>query len=249
MRPPGLIRNSVVARHLYARSYVLRYLRAPKSDHSFSQAGEDLLVGSVLDNVDFFIDIGAHDGISGSNTFHFALNGARGICFEPIRWTFQKLQSLYALNRKVICRNVGISDVAGEIEMVSADFLSYIPSTVDESHLSMHSPVETKFERIKLLTFPEAIAGVDIPKAIDLLSIDVEGHELNVLRSIPFNQFGFRVIVLETHLEENAKVKWKHRDLDAIESLLCAAGYLRWKTTWVNTIYLNEKLWRAVCGS
>ncbi len=84
------------------------------------------------------------------------------------------------------------------------DFLSYIPATMDQGHLRSHPPLETKAEKIKVFTFSEAIAGLDIPRTIDLLSVDVEGHELNVLRSIPFDQYRFRAIVLETHLEENA---------------------------------------------
>lgn len=234
----SVVRASAAARYLYAKSFILRYLTAPKSGHSFSQAREDLIVENLLRTVEFFIDIGAHDGISGSNTFYFALRGARGICFEPVHWTFQKLQSLYALNRRVHCRNVGISDKSGKAEIVGADFLSYIPETMDQDHLRAHPPLETKAEKIKLFTFSEAVAGLNVPQTVDLLSIDVEGHELNVLRSIPFDQYRFRAIVLETHLEENGNLKWRHRDLDDIERLLSAAGYHRSRSTWVNTIYL-----------
>ncbi len=237
----AMARKSSAARYLYARSFVLRSLAAPKSGHSFAQAGEDLMVENLLHRVEFFIDIGAHDGISGSNTFYFALRGARGICFEPVRWTFQKLESLYALNRRVQCRNSGISDIAGETEIVAADFLSYLPNTLDEAQLSTHPPRETRVEKIKLCTFPQAIAGLNVPQTIDLLSIDVEGHELNVLRSIPLDQYRFRAIVLETHLEENGLLKWRHRDLDAIELLLSAAGYHRSSSTWVNTIYVSDR--------
>jgi FkbM family methyltransferase len=240
MKLRALARGSSAARYLYARSFALRYWAAPRSGHSFAQAGEDLIVEKLLHGVEFFIDIGAHDGISGSNTFYFALRGAGGVCFEPVRWTFQKLQSLYALNRRVQCRNVGISDKSGETEIVSADFLSYIPGTMDQDHLRAHPPLETKSEEIKLFTFPEAIAGLNVPQTIDLLSIDVEGHELNVLRSIPFDRYRFGAIVLETHLEENGNVKWRHRDLDVIEKLLSAAGYRRSSSTWVNSIYLSD---------
>lgn len=241
MKLRAMARHSSAARYLYARSFALRYWAASRSGHSFAQAGEDLIVENLLHRIAFFIDIGAHDGISGSNTFYFALRGARGICFEPMRWTFQKLQSLYALNRRVQCCNVAISDRSEEAEIVGADFLSYIPHTVDEAHLCIDPPLETKVEKIRLSTFSEAIAGLNVPPTIDLLSIDVEGHELNVLSSIPFDQYRFRAIVLETHLEENGRVKWRHRDLDAIELLLSAAGYHRSSSTWVNSIYLSDR--------
>jgi FkbM family methyltransferase len=240
MKLRAIVRRSSAARYLYARSFALRYWAASRSGHSFAQACEDLIVENLLHRVAFFIDIGAHDGISGSNTFYFALRGARGVCFEPVLWTFQKLQSLYALNWRVKCRNVGISDRSGKAEIVGADFLSYIPDTVDQDHLRAHLPLESKAETIELLTFSEALAGLSIPQTIDLLSIDVEGHELNVLRSISFDQYRFRAIVLETHLEDKGNLKWRHRDLDAIELLLSAAGYHRSSTTWVNSIYLSD---------
>jgi FkbM family methyltransferase len=241
MKLRAIFRRSSAARYLYARSFALRYWAASRAGHSFAQAGEDLILENLLHRVSFFIDIGAHDGISGSNTFYFALRGARGICFEPVHWTFQKLQSLYALNWRVKCWNVAISDRSGVGEIVSADFLSYISDTMDQGHLRAHPPLETKAETIQLLTFSEALAGLNVPQTIDLLSIDVEGHELNVLRSIPFDQYRFRAIVLETHLEENGNLKWRHRDLDAIELLLSAAGYHPSSSTWVNSIYLSDR--------
>ena len=245
MKLRATARQFSVARYVYARSFALRYWAAPRSRHSFAQAGEDLIVEDLLHNVEFFIDIGANDGISGSNTFYFALRGARGVCFEPVRWTFQKLESLYALNRRVQCRRVGISDRSGDAEIVGGDFLSYIPDTMDQDHLHANPPLETKTEKIKVSTFSEAVAGLDVPQAVDLLSIDVEGHELNVLRSIPFDQYRFRAIILETHLEENGSLKWRHRDLDDIERVLSAAGYHSSKSTWVNTIYLPAALCQA----
>jgi len=36
---------------------------------------------------------------------------------------------------------------------------------------------------------------LDPPREIDLLGIDIESHELNVLSSMPFDNFSFKVIV------------------------------------------------------
>ena len=40
----------------------------------------------------FFLDIGAHDGVTGSNTFFFEKLGWDGICLEPIPSVFDKLK-------------------------------------------------------------------------------------------------------------------------------------------------------------
>ena len=46
---------------------------------SFAQAGEGLKLEELIGDVRWFVDIGANDGVTGSNTFYFALRGARGI--------------------------------------------------------------------------------------------------------------------------------------------------------------------------
>ena len=65
----------------------------------YSQFGQDKYL-----NENFFhnksngtyVDIGAHDGITGSNTYFFDLLGWEGICFEPLPEIYNQL----VINRK-----------------------------------------------------------------------------------------------------------------------------------------------------
>jgi FkbM family methyltransferase len=211
------------------------------SQASFAQHREDLLISQMVPEVRFFIDIGANDGISQSNSFYFALRGARGICFEPVSEPYRKLRSLYALRSDVICRKMAVSDEDGEAEIVAADYYSFLPQTEDGAHSSVSKAwpsLAPKPERVILRTFEHAIEGVSVPSTVDLLSLDVEGHELNVLRSIPFDQYRFRSIVVETHLDAEGCRTWQHRDLTEINALLAAAGYQPATETSVNTVYV-----------
>lgn len=223
---------------LYWKERVLRDAR-PKG---FAQDREDLELEKLLGKVDFFVDVGAHDGISGSNTFYFAIRGARGICFEPIPDIYGQLRSLYLFNRRVICKNCGISDRTGESEIVALGFLSYIPETEDKVHSKLqeewHTP-RRDVRKVRLFTFEDATRGMVLPEVIDLLSVDVEGHELNVLKSIPFHSHTFRAIIVETHHLQGAdQYTWKHRDLDEINALLGQHGYAPVFRSAINTIYL-----------
>lgn len=205
----------------------------------YAQDGEDKIVSSLLGKVNFFIDIGANDGITQSNTFRFALAGASGVCFEPASVPFKRLQALYRSNPRVTCRNCAISDRARETELVATPIsgLSHIPETADSNHHRMiYAPylADMAHETVQVLPFDEAIAGCNVPSVVDLLSIDVEGHELNVLKSVPFDRFCFRAIVLETHIRD----EWRHRDYDQIVQLLLAAGYAIGATTSSNTIFV-----------
>jgi hypothetical protein len=101
---------------------------------------------------------------------------------------------------------------------------------------------QTETLPIVLRRFGEAIEGLGLPVQCDLLSIDVEGHELNVLESIPLDRYSFRAVVVETHLfDAKAGVyKWRHRDLTRIEQLLAKHGYSPAHRSWLNTIYLHS---------
>jgi hypothetical protein len=94
---------------------------------SYAQAEEDTLAKELVGEVKWFVDIGAHAGMSGSNTFRFALDGAQGLCLEPVRDTFTKLRWLHLLNDRVTTIRLGVSDQDREADIVAADFLRKWP--------------------------------------------------------------------------------------------------------------------------
>jgi FkbM family methyltransferase len=237
----GTLRKSHLVRQLYFRTWLIRYFAAKFSrGTNFSQADEDLKIEELIGEVRWFVDIGADDGISGSNTLYFALRGAHGLCFEPVRETYTKLHWLHAMNPRVRTIRCGISNQNREGVMIAADFFSCLPETEDKAHTAVSTFHESATEKVKLLRFEDAIRGLSLPAQCDLLSIDVEGHELNVLKSIDFAQHSLRAVVVETHLiDAQGLCKWRHRDLEEIESLLLASNYRAVHRTWLNTIYLH----------
>ena len=80
-----------------------------KSDKFYSQYQQDKIIDILLKSKSsgYFIDIGAHDGISFSNSYFFEIyRNYDGICFEPNPDVFQKLRQ----NRRCECINAAISD-------------------------------------------------------------------------------------------------------------------------------------------
>jgi hypothetical protein len=59
-------------------------------------------------------------------------------------------------------------------------------------------------------TLDDVLEEADAPRGFDLLSIDVEGHEIEVMRGFDFEHWKPRLIMLEDHVE-NLK---KHRVLE-----------------------------------
>ncbi len=121
----------------------------------------------------------------------------------------------------------------------------YLPYTQDPGHRELVNECfdkSVKTINIRLVTFDTLAKMTTITRETDLLSIDVEGHELQVLHSIDFDAYCFRLIIIETHTcDVKGNYLWTHRDLDEIESLLFRYGYAAVKRNSVNTFYMRSQ--------
>ena len=241
----GRLKELIKRSSIYDEMFFVFYLKEKILMHyrpkSFGEYEEDLKVRELLGKVETFVDVGANDGYHSSNSFYWGVRGARGVCFEPIPETFNRLKRLYLFSQRVACRNIGISDQTCDSTMVSLGDQSYIPETQDESHKAIHRIRHERAKekcRVKLMRFDEALQGLNLPTSIDLLTVDVEGHEFSVLKSVPFDVYTFRVIIVETHqINKEGQYIWKHRDFNEIGTLLETNGYLPFLQTPGNTVY------------
>lgn len=153
---------------------------------------------SLVDFPGYFIDIGAYDGISNSNTFLLEQNGWKGICFEPNPNVFTKLEN----NRDCLCCNMAISDeshdnepfiiVEGYAEQISC-ILRYTPKEhLDRIKIDLKGGSKrTSF--VKARKFSDEIYIRDIT----YLSIDAETHEMAILSGIDFDYHNISYISFE----------------------------------------------------
>src|SRR5690349_12765331 len=84
-----------------------------------SQYGQDLLVLELLGGMrgGFFLDSGAADGVSSSNTLLLEQSyGWKGICVEPNSTLFTQL----VRNRRCTCVNCCLYDREGTVEFLEA---------------------------------------------------------------------------------------------------------------------------------
>jgi FkbM family methyltransferase len=162
----------------------------------------------------FFIDIGAYDGSTWSNTFYMEseLNWD-GICIEPHPVLFDQLMS----NRKCKCYNACIADKTEDITFLAiggrADSMSGIEKNLHYDHkkridreiLSQGGSINRV--NMKSITLNSICSDNNINK-IGYLSIDTEGSEINVLKGINFNEIDIRVISAENNGYHNEVKKF-----------------------------------------
>jgi FkbM family methyltransferase len=158
----------------------------------------------------FFIDIGANNGVTVSNTLIFEQMGWNGICVEPLPDKFLSLRE----NRKCDCYNVAIAEHSQSDQTfinargpnndtIGCNMLSGLESSMTEKHKQLINEIGGNMEYITVqtMTFNDLMSNYPAITYIDLLSIDVEGGELNVLKSINFDKFSFGIIIVENNEE------------------------------------------------
>ncbi len=214
-----------------------------RPNHSYADDFEDVATAMLLGGVERFVDVGANDGFSCSNTTLAALRGARGLCFEPNPADFSRLSGFYRLARRVECIPEGLSDSAKMVELRCDGLLSAITATEDAALTNLlaeyYRPTAAVIN-IQVNRLTEWLDWRPEFKTCDLLSIDVEGHELSVLRGIDWIRHPkpARCLIVETHAYGKTR-QWRHRDFDEIAGLLARQGYRKLAASRNNTVWLH----------
>lgn len=179
----------------------------------YSQCGQDkYLYENVFSDKKngVFVDIGANDGISLSNTYFFEKNrGWTGICVEPNLDVFKLLQT----NRTCTCVQGCVSDKNGTVQFLQVkdlsghrlDMLSGIMDKYDSRHLDRvrREVASVKGSSMEVLpircyTLNQLLLDHNIHH-VDYLSIDTEGGEVDILKAIDFSLCDIDIINVENN--------------------------------------------------
>lgn len=160
---------------------------------SFSQLAQDLHVLDYFqfEKERFFLDIGANDGISLSNSYLLEKDfNWSGICSEPLPPAYEKLIKC----RTAICDNNAVFREGGlSLDFSESNLLSGITSHID----CHHNAKEGNIIKVNTITLQDLLENNNAPKIIDYFSLDTEGTELEILKSVDFSKYKFLYINLE----------------------------------------------------
>lgn len=158
-----------------------------------------------------FMDIGAHDGICINNTLFFENEHQwTGVNVEAIKDVYDNLcknrTNCINLNYAV-CNNDGIADFirnTGATELISGLYKDYDKRHHRRLQYENHN-YGGKTQLIKVNTKKiETICDEHNIKNINYLSIDVEGAEFDVIKSINFDKVFIDVIGFENNYNDNS---------------------------------------------
>ncbi len=217
-------------------------------DHLFkAQFGEDRILWQVFRQrpSGFFVEVGAYDGMTLSNTFFLEQMGWHGILVEPILPLCHKAAAVRPRSRVIhcACSRPGSPATARFTVTQNVPVLSYLHA--DQAHVDrclregaqlveIEVPVRTLDDILLAQRKNSApFGGPWIPRRgwrIDLVSIDTEGCELDVLEGIDLHRFRPRVLVIENDRPSGA----------AIEPYLEQRGYRKFHRQAINDFYVHR---------
>ncbi|MBX9891052.1 MAG: FkbM family methyltransferase [Chitinophagaceae bacterium] len=183
----------------------------------YSQYQQDFFIDKIVLNKlrnGFFVEVGAFDGIHLSNTYFFEKYRVfNGICIEPVPYIFYKLK----VNRNCVCLNFCIANQMGEVDFLvtkGTEVLSGIQNEFTQQHIQRLLCDKDKYgfeeEIIKIETIP--FSQLMTPKIIDYCSIDTEGNELSVLKSIDYESQYIRCFSVENnYYDQNIEIFLKEK--------------------------------------
>jgi len=166
---------------------------------SFAQEAEDLILADLFpaDWRGFYVDVGAHHPYRFSNTAYFSLRGWSGINIDAAPGT----TASFAQARP---HDVTLECAVGETEGTMDFFLFDEPAlnTLEPERvkqLERDTAYRVKEVRRLAVRRLDSLLAEHLPagRSIDFLSVDVEGHEMAVVRSNDWQRFRPRFVLLE----------------------------------------------------
>jgi FkbM family methyltransferase len=208
---------------------------------SFSQCGEDLNVSFTfhhrgIGNVTY-LDIGANDPIELNNTYFFYRLGYRGVLVEPNPAYGDRLKSVRPRDTTLVA-GIGVTAAReADFYVLSAPALSTFSEEEAQQavKLAPHHVTVQDVIKVPLLNINE-VMDKHFKGAPTFVSIDTEGMDLAILKTIDFARFRPKVICAETLAVGTTRM------IPETAEFMVSQGYVVRGGSLVNTIFIDSKI-------
>lgn len=207
---------------------------------SYSQAGEDAVLRFLFEDKKMkkisYLEIGTNIPDTGNNTYLFYRNGSRGVCVEADKTLIPQITQVRPEDKIL---NVGVSiSNAKEAEFYIFNISGI--NTFDKEEAEKRAAYGT-YKLVEVVKVPlvdiNTLIAQNFDKYPDLLSIDIEGLDLDVLKSLDYEKYPLPVICVETCVYSENHIRPKD---PAIAEFILSKGYEIYADTYINTIFVNK---------
>ena len=202
----------------------------------YAAGGEDRLVSSIFPTPGFYVDVGCNHPTNYSNTFMLYKRGWHGINIDANAALIEMHKRIKPKDQSIFAavaqhqQTLTYTEFEGETAMASLD-----PEFV-RARLASGMRIGTELI-MKTKTLTEILVQLGAPNRFELLNVDVEGLDLEVLRSLDFARFRPQMIIVEIlgFDLENHRAEPIFEYLSAVDYRL--AGY-----THMNAVFMDRKV-------
>lgn len=215
---------------------------------SYSQAGEDKILWFLISYFNIqdvtYLDVGSNHPIYGNNTYFLYLKNFKGVLVEP-NITFQKTSKSTRPNDKFL--NIGITHETHESVLDYYVFSENGLNTFSKKDAEHWENVGMKgvgllpileIKKIKVRNI-NSIISENFISSPTILSLDVEGLDLEILQSLNWDIYSPFVICVETLRYDSGGSSYKDKE---IEIFMKKVGYFIYADTYINTIFVHKVL-------
>lgn len=212
-----------LCKQIYQPSHAEYNLRKPTATY-YSQIGQDSRLAKIMTNSSgFFLESGAADGETNSNSLYFEKNGWTGLLVEPHPETFK---TLLGKNRKAFAFNGGLSITGGfEVMNLTMQDCAIYAGDGQCSHLTRDIG-----NMVQLAPVDQLLACLG-RSTVDLWSLDVEGVEADILKHVNLREIEVGVLLIEMNKND--------KNNEGIERVMKENSFQECGRTQFDRIYIN----------
>jgi len=211
---------------------------SPGTHLSYAQNGEDLVVESLFRAIGIdrptYVDVGAYDPLICNNTYYFYRKGGHGVLVEPNPDLSSRLRSERPRD-VVLTAGVGVDDTA------ELDYFIYSAPQLNSFDRSRAEKIEAdtggKVRHLRTVKMPllniNRVIAEHLGAAPDYLSVDVEGLDLAILKTLDFDRFRPMIVCAEHSPDPAERAE--------LIALLDRHGFAVRGQTYPNTIFVDRK--------
>ncbi|WP_100611961.1 FkbM family methyltransferase [Confluentibacter lentus] len=176
---------------------IKRFIRR-RYNISFSKSGDDIQLMKLINNntPGTYVDIGCWHPIKASNTYFFHLRKWKGLCID----SNPELKSLYAKYRpsdNFINVGLGNSDSILKYYMFKESSMNTFSREFIDKH-KLHLKIKN-IKDIPIYSLKDILdKNLDENDRLDFFDVDVEGFDLEVLKTNDWDKYRPKVVVVES---------------------------------------------------
>lgn len=223
-----------IASGLILLSLVRKIFQIPVT-FSYSQGAEDLISDHYLryqfgmEGAGTYVDVGCNTPVRYSNTFELYTRGWRGINIDA---NSSLIEECKRVRKQDISLQAAVSDVEREVTFHKSKVSAV--STIDEERLLEWKKTWEFAEEDREVVTTKTITSIlnenlPVGATVDLLTIDVEGHDFQVLKGLDLSRYRPKVIIIELHelaeLQENEIFKYLTSNGYALKAFAILSAY------------------------